>query len=132
MARALAIELTEVLDVVESDAQLTYVFVIGVDRLHAREVQDRIQQHGGMASREDEAVAIGPDAIFRIEAEHAVPERVHNGGHRHRGAGMAGVSLLHGIHTQRADGVYAELVELFSVHEIPWGFPVRIRQLRTR
>src|SRR5690348_4112460 len=130
MSRALAVELAKALDVVERDAQLAYLLVIGVDCFYSGKVQDGIKQHRSMTSGEDEAVSIRPDAVFRIEAQQAVPERVNDGSHCHRSAGMSGVRLLHGIHAQRADGVYAELVELFSVHEIPWCFPVRFFESR--
>src|SRR5690349_5236312 len=71
-----------------------------------------------MTGGEHEAIAVGPNAVFRIEAQHSVPERVHDRSHRHRRAGMPGVGLLYGIHTQRTHGVYAELVELFSVQRL--------------
>src|SRR5690348_15124405 len=115
MSRTFAIELTKVLDIVERDAQLAHLFIIGVDCFYSREVQHRIQEHRGVTGGKDETVAVRPDATFRIKAQHAVPQRVNDRSHRHRSAWMSGVGLLHGIHTQRADGVHAELVEQFSV-----------------
>src|SRR5262249_41100732 len=44
MPRALAIELTETLDVVERDRQLAEPLVVRIDRLDAGEVQQRVQQ----------------------------------------------------------------------------------------
>jgi hypothetical protein len=40
-----ALELPEASDVVECDGQLAQPFVFGVDRLDAREVQHRVQEH---------------------------------------------------------------------------------------
>jgi hypothetical protein len=73
MPRRLAIELTEVANVVESDRRTSYPFIFGVDRLCLRQVQDRPQQHRRMTVRQHEPIAIGPDRIFRIELHHPVP-----------------------------------------------------------
>ena len=111
MARRLAVETAEALDVIERDRGLAERLVFGVYRLRAGQVQHRPQQHGGVAVREHEAVAIRPDRIAGIESEDAVPERVHERRERHRCAGMAGVGRLHRIHRQGADGVDRKLVE---------------------
>ena len=79
--------------------------VLGVHRLGAGQVQHRPEQHRGMAVRQHEAVAIGPDRVLRIEAHDAVPERVDQRRERHRRAGMAGLGLLHRVHGERADRV---------------------------
>ena len=111
MAGAFAAELAEPLDVVERDRGLAETLVFGIDGLHAGEMQERVEQHRGMAVGQHEAVAIGPDRIVRIEAQKMLPERVGHRRQRHRRAGMAGIGLLHGVHRQGADGVDAELVD---------------------
>ena len=73
-----------------------HVFVAG-------EVQQRIKQHGAVARRQDEAVAVEP--VGRLGIEFQVLFEQHRGdiGHAHRHAGMAGIGRGHGIEGQRAD-----------------------------
>ena len=111
MPRAARVDLAEALDVLERDRQLAEPLVGGVDRLHAGEVQQRVEQRRGVADREHEAVAAGPDRVVRVEAQEVLPERVGDGRHRHRRAGMTGVGGLHGVHRERADGGDGELVQ---------------------
>ena len=111
MPRAARVDLAEALDVLERDRQLAEPLVRGVDRLHAGEVQQRVEQRRGVADREHEAVAAGPDRVVRVEAQEVLPERVGDRRHRHRRAGMTGVGGLHGVHRERADGGDGELVE---------------------
>ena len=111
MPRAARVDLAEALDVLERDRQLAEPLVGGIDRLHAGEVQQRVEQRRGVADREHEAVAAGPDRVVGIEAQEVLPERVGDGRHRHRRAGMSGVGGLHGVHRKRADGGDGELVQ---------------------
>ena len=114
--RSLAVELAEVSDVVEGDRGLSQPLVVGVHGPGPGEMEDGPEQHRGVAVREHEAVAIGPDRISRVEAHHAVPERVDQWGERHRRAGMSGLCLLDGIDREGADGVDAQLIELRVGH----------------
>ena len=77
----------------------------------AGEMQQRVEQHAGVAGRQDEAVAIGPVGPRRGVAQVARPEHVGHRRHAHRRAGVAAVGLLHGVDGQRADGVDRELVK---------------------
>ena len=110
VAGAPGIELTETLQVVERDRWPAQDLVALVDRLHAREVEQRVEKRRGMAGREHEPVPIRPDRVLRIEAEKALPERVDHRGHGHRSSGMARVRLLDGVDAERADGGDGELV----------------------
>ena len=65
-----------------------------------------------MAGGEHEAVAVGPDGVFGIEAENALPQGVNGGRHAHGRAGMTRVGLLDGINRQRADGIDAQLINV--------------------
>ena len=112
-----AVELAEALDVFQLDGQLAQRFVLRVDGLHAAEMQQRIKQHGGVAVGEHEAVAVGPDGIFGIEAQEVLPHRIGHRRQRHGRAGMAGIGLLHRVHGERANGVDGKLVELLVGHE---------------
>ena len=65
-----------------------------------------------MADRQHEPVAVRPNRVFRIEAEEALPDAIDDRCHGHRGARMAGIRRLHGVHGQRADRVDRELVQV--------------------
>ena len=105
MPGRLAAELAEAADVVERDRRLAQPLVVGVHGPRPGQVQHRPEQHRGVAVREHEAIAVGPDRILRVEAHHAVPERVDQRRERHRRAGVPGLGRLHRIHRERADGV---------------------------
>ena len=84
--------------------------VLGIDRLHAGQMQHGVEQHRGVADRQHEAIAIRPDRMARVEAQKALPQAVDHRRQRHRRAGMAGVGLLHRVHRQRAQGRHAQLI----------------------
>ncbi len=86
--------------------------VVGFDRLHVGQVEQRVEQHRGVAGGEDEAVAVGPDRVGGVEAQEALPERVGDRGHRHRRPRVPRVGLLDRVDRQRADRVDAELVDV--------------------
>ena len=58
-----------------------------------------------MPGREDEAVAARPVRVGRVVPHHVAVEEVRERGERHRGAGVAGVRLLHRVHRERANRV---------------------------
>src|SRR6516165_10367695 len=68
-----------------------------------------------MARREDEAVAVGPDRIARIEAQEALPEAVGHRRHAHRRAGVARLGFLDRVDAEGPDRVDAELVEIVRI-----------------
>ena len=111
MAGAFAADLPKPLDIVERDRGLIETLVFGIDGFHAAEMQQRVEQHRGMAIGKDEAIAVGPDRVIRIEAQKILPERVGHRRQRHRRAGMAGIGLLYGVHRQSANCVNALLVD---------------------
>ena len=110
MPGAARVDLAEALDVLERDRQLAEPLVGRVDRLHAGEVQQRVEQRRGVADREHEAVATRPDRVVGIEAEVVLPQRVGDRRHRHRRARVARVGGLHGVHRERADRRDRQLV----------------------
>src|SRR5216683_6329097 len=81
---------------------------------HSGEIQHRVQQHGRMPVRQDEAVAIGPDWIGGIVTQELLPQTINHRGQSHGSAGMSGVGLLHRVNRQSADGVDAQGVELLA------------------
>ncbi len=106
----LGVQLAELLDVVEADRFLAGGGAVLVDFLHARQVQQRVEQHGGMADRQHEAVTVRPVRVLRVIAEEAAPQRMANWSQGHRGTGVAGVGLLYRVHGQGTDGVDGQLV----------------------
>jgi hypothetical protein len=81
----------------------------------AGEMQQRIEQHRGVAGRENEAIAILPRRRFRIVAHEIGPEDEGHVGHAHRRTGMTRFRLLDAIVGEEADGVDAKLFELVLV-----------------
>ena len=71
----------------------------------------RIEQHRGVAGRQHEAVAVGPDRIVRVEAQKSLPQRVGHRRHAPSACRDARIGLLDRIHRQGADGVDAELID---------------------
>ena len=89
MPRSFAAELAEMANVVERDRGLAKSLVLRVHRARAGQIQHRPQQHRGVAVRQDEAIAIWPDRVLRIEAHDLVPDHVDERRERHRRARMA-------------------------------------------
>ena len=77
-----------------------------VDRqVVAGEVQQPIQQHGAMAVRQHEAVAIRPGRIGGVVTHMMAPDDLGDVGHAHRHTGVAGVCLLHRVDREEAQGI---------------------------
>src|SRR4029077_12080415 len=68
VARALAVELAELLEVVKLDRRLAELLVLRVNGLDPGQVQQRIQQRRTMPGGEHEAIAVAPNGLVRIEA----------------------------------------------------------------
>ena len=114
MAGSVATELAELLEVVERDRGLRQDFGLVGGGFDSGQIEHRVQQHGRVAVRKNEAVAIGPDGVGGIVAQKLLPQNIGDRGQAHGRAGMAGVGLLHAVNGQSADGVDAQAVELFS------------------
>ena len=69
------------------------------------EIEERIEQHRAVAGRQDEAIAVGPLWIGRIEAQMLGEEDGCHIGHAHGHAWVARIRFLHRVHRQHADGV---------------------------
>ena len=78
----------------------------------AGEMERGVLEDAGVAGREDEAVAVRPVRVGRVVPHHPPVEQVGERRKRHRGAGMAGVRLLHAVHRERADRVDRKLLDL--------------------
>ena len=93
MAGGRGVELAEALDLLDAHAVV------------AGEVEQRIEQHGAVAGRQHEAVAVRPARVGGVELVEARPERGGDVGHAHGHARMAGFRRLHRVDGKRADGV---------------------------
>src|SRR6516164_2716032 len=108
MARTSTFELSETLQIIQGNGQLAQGFILPVYRLHTSEVQNGIQQGGGMSGGENESVTIGPDWVGGIKSEKLLPQHVNDWRHSHRSPWMTGVRLLDSIDAKRPDCVYRE------------------------
>ena len=96
--RRLAVPLAELLDVVQREVV-------------AREVQQRVLQHGRVAAGQDEAVTVGPLGRDGVVLAQLGEDRPAQRRERHRGPWVPGVGGLHRVHGEAADGVDGESVE---------------------
>lgn len=111
VARRIAVDLAEMLDVVERHGRRAGRLAVFVDGFHVGQMQQRIQQHRRMPGRQHEAVAIRPQRLVRVVTQVVLPQVIGDRRERHRRAGVAGIGFLHGVHRQRADRVDAQLIE---------------------
>ena len=122
VARAPAVELPEPLDLLERHRWLAQRLVVFADRLDAGQVEQRIEQHRGMAGRQHEAVAVGPDRVGRVEPQDVLPEVIGHGRHGHRRAGVPRIGGLNRVHREGANRVDAG-----GVQRMPLRLDPRIR-----
>ena len=109
VAGALRAELAEALQVVERDGRLAEDLVVGVDRAHAGQVEERPEEGGGVARGEHEPVAVRPDRVGGIEAQEALPERVRDRRDPDRRPRMSRVRRLDRVDAERPDRLDARL-----------------------
>src|SRR5215813_3384514 len=100
-----ALELAEMAYVVEGDRWMAQHFIVGVHRLCFGKMEHRPEQHRGMAVREHESIAVGPDRVMGIEAHDPVPDRVNQWRERHRRTRVSGLGLLHRIYREGANSI---------------------------
>ncbi len=96
MAGGLAVELAEALDLLHRDGG------------KSGEVEEAVDEHRAVARGEDEAVAIRPLRIRRVNFEELRPEDGGEFGAAHRQAGVARLRGLDGVEGQDADRVRRE------------------------
>ncbi len=93
MAGGLGAELAELLKILDRHVRV------------AGEVEHRIEKHRAVAGRKDEAVAVRPVRLLRIEPQIFGEENRCDVRHAHRHAGVTGIGLLDGIHGKESDRV---------------------------
>lgn len=78
-----------------------------------------IQNEGNV--RENKTIPVSPVGVLGVEAHELVEEDVGNGGHAHRGTGVARVGLEGGIDREGTDGVDGQLVNFGVRHDGGWN-----------
>ena len=104
MPRGPAAPLAELLDVLDVESV-------------AGEEEHGVVQDRGMSGGEDEAVAVGPVGVAWVVAHDPGEQDMSQRGEGHRGAGVARVGLLGGVHGDASDDVDPELFELLFLHD---------------
>ena len=93
MAFAVRAELAEALDLVEGDLRV------------AAEVEQRVEEHGAVAVRLHEAVAVEPERVLGVELQVPREQRRGDVGGAERRAGMPFADALDRVHGQEADRI---------------------------
>ena len=76
------------------------------------QVQQAVEQHGGVTGGEDESVAIRPVRVFGVVLHHLCPQHITGRSQTHGCSRVAGIGLLHRIHGQGADRVDAKIIDV--------------------
>ena len=121
VAGGLAVDLAELLEVVERQGRGVEDLDPLLDVVHAGEVDQRVEQHRRVPDRQDEPVAVGPQRVGRVVAEEVLPERVAQRRQRHRRPRVARVRRLDRVHRQgpdRVDALQVDVVVLVRGHPV--------------
>ena len=92
----------------------------------ARQVQNTVQEHGGVAGRQHKAVAVEPRRVGGVVAQVPGPERVSEGRERHRRPRVSRTCGLHRVHGERLHRVDREL------HRLPTPAACATTKFRSR
>jgi hypothetical protein len=85
MAGTLAVPLSKILQIFQR-------------QVIAKQMQQAVQQHGGVTGRKNKAIAIRPMRIARVLTKKVIPNGIRDRSKSHWRSGMAGMCLLHRIH----------------------------------
>ena len=91
-------------------APLAELLQLSHGQVVAGEVQRTVEQRGGVAVREDEAIAVDPLGVGGIVLHELVVEQIGDGGAAEGCAGVAGVGFFNGVDGEEAEGVDGKLV----------------------
>ncbi len=112
VTRADAVHLAESLEIVERHRGLADLVTLLVDPFDPGQVDQRIEQHRGMAAGQHEAIPVRPGGILWVVAEEPRPQGVGDRRQAHGRAGVAGVGLLHRVDREGPDRVDGDLVDI--------------------
>ena len=68
-------------------------------------MEERVEQHRAVTGRQHETVAVRPRRIGGIEFQKTREQHRGHVGRAHRQAGVAGLGLFDGVHSQRANRI---------------------------
>src|ERR1700716_341190 len=97
MSRGSAPKLPEAFDLFHRHRELLKNLPVLINLPHLREMKHRVEQHGSMAIREHEPVAVHPCGICGVVAKEFLPKAVGHRSQSHGRARMARVRLLNSI-----------------------------------
>src|SRR5580698_6535161 len=103
-------------DIIERNRRLSQCLIVSIDCLRVGEMEHRPEQHRGVAVREYEAIAVGPDRILGIKAHDAVPECVEQGCERDRRVRVSRLGMLACVYRKGAYGVDTQLIQFRLCH----------------
>ena len=106
MAGGLGAELTEVPDLLDRHV------------LVAEQMKQRVEQHRSVSGRQDEAVAVGPCRVHRVELHEAREQHRDDVGGAHRQARVPGVRRLDSVHGEETDRVRHPVVFFAKCHDL--------------
>src|SRR6202521_2131477 len=112
MPRGLAADLPEILDLIERQGKSRKNFALRTYFAYSHQLQQGIQQNGGVPIGEHETVAVRPDRIFWVIAQKLLPQTVRDRSEIHRRPGVTRVRLLHRVHRKSTNRVDTQLIEL--------------------
>src|SRR6266566_2008420 len=111
VSRRDAVELAKILDVVEADRRIVGD-AVAYDAAYPCQMKQAVKQHGGVACRQDKAVAVRPQRVGRVVTKELLPQRVSDRSQGHRRTGVARLRFFYRIDSQRADRVDTLFVEV--------------------
>ncbi|MNT07003.1 hypothetical protein D3C72_1416910 [compost metagenome] len=93
VAGGLGAHLAELLDVLDGHV------------LVACQIEQAVEEHRTVAGRQDEAVAVRPERVLRVEVQIPGEENGGDVGAAHRHAGVAGIGFFHRVHGEETDRI---------------------------
>ena len=100
---------------------LAEILDLGKGQFISRQVQERVEKHGAVPAGKNEAVAVGPMRVSRVEAQMPSPQDVRHGRRTKRKAGMARFCLFDGIDGEHAYGVDAKCIDWIHFDDLLLG-----------
>ena len=86
---------------------LTKIFNLFQRQVIAGQMQQAVEQHGGVPVGKHKTVPVGPAGIGGIMPKHVPPESLGHVGHAQRRAGVPGTGFFNGVHGQDTESIGA-------------------------
>ena len=111
MTGATAVQLPKLAQVVQRNRRLAGRPAGGVQLLYPRQVQRGVEQRRGVSAGKDEPIAVGPDGLVWIVAEHFIEKHVGRRGQGHGCAGVPAAGRLDSVHREGPNSVDRQLFD---------------------